>query len=77
MGLIMVIIGYFLDYRYDSSSFLKDFAIGLIYFLSNFTLFLILNQVLGVHVLNCIFGFGIEIVLLFSLKAYLQNKPKK
>jgi hypothetical protein len=71
----MVIIGYILDYRYDGRSFLKDFAIGLIFFLTHFTLFLILNQVLGVHVFYCIFGFGIEIVLLFSLKAYLQNKP--
>tara|TARA_R110001632_G_scaffold101498_1_gene209180 strand:+ start:1015 stop:1242 length:228 start_codon:yes stop_codon:yes gene_type:complete len=75
MGLIMVIIGYFLDYRHDDSSFLKDFAIGLMYFLTNFTLFFILNQFLSVHLLYCIFGFGIEILLLFSLKAFLQNKP--
>lgn len=71
----MVIIGYVLDYRHDGSSILKDFAIGLTYFLTNFTLFLILNELLGVHVLYCIFGFAIEIVLLFSLKAFLQNKP--
>lgn len=71
----MVIIGYVLDYRYDHSSFLKDFAIGLTYFLTNFILFIILNVFLGVHVLYCIFGFAIEIILLFSLKAYLQNKP--
>ncbi|MEP0262468.1 hypothetical protein [Dokdonia sp.] len=74
MGIIFVIIGYFFDYKSDKENFFKDLAIGLGYFIGNFILAMILNQVFHISLLYCIFGFGIEIILLFALKAYVQNK---
>lgn len=74
MGLLFVIIGYIFDYKSDKENFIKDFAIGLAYFVGNFILAIVLNQVLNISILYCIFGFGIEIILIFVFKAYIQNK---
>ena len=74
MGILFVIIGYFFDYKSDKENFFKDLAIGLGYFIGNFILAMILNLVFRISILYCIFGFGIEIILLFALKAYIQNK---
>lgn len=74
MGLLFVLTGYVLDYKNDKESFFKEFAVGLAYFIGNLILAFVLTYFFGIHVLYCIFGFAIEILLLFSLKAYLQNK---
>lgn len=74
MGLIFVLIGYILDYKQDKNNFLKEFAIGFAYCAGNLILALILRFVFGIPILYCIFGFAIEILLLFSIKAYVQNK---
>lgn len=74
MGLLFVIIGYIFDYKSDKENFFRDFAIGLTYFAGNFILAIVLNLVLNVPILYCIFGFGIEIILLFVFKVYIQNK---
>lgn len=74
MGLLFVIIGYILDYKKDKDNFIKEMAIGLAYFVGNFILALILHYIFGIHYILCIFAFAIEIVLLFSAKAYIQTK---
>ncbi|MFT5891353.1 MAG: hypothetical protein ACI9Y7_001454 [Dokdonia sp.] len=74
MGLIAVLIGYILDYKEDKNNFLKEFAVGFAFFAGNFILALVLQFVFGIPFLYCIFGFAIEILLLFSIKAYVQNK---
>lgn len=74
MGLIAVLTGYILDYKKDKNNFLKEFAVGFAYFGGNFMLALILKYIFGIPFIYCIFGFAIEILLLFSIKAYMQNK---
>lgn len=74
MGLLFVLIGYILDFKNDKENFLKEFAVGCAYFGGNFILALILKFLFGIPFLYCIFGFAIEIVLLFSIKAYVQSK---
>jgi hypothetical protein len=74
MGLIFVLIGYILDYKQDKNNFLKEFAIGFAYCAGNLILALILWLAFEIPILYCIFGFAIEILLLFSIKAYVQNK---
>jgi len=74
MGLLFAIIGYVLDYKNDKENFFKELAIGLAYFIGNLILAVILITFFEIHFLYCIFGFAIEILFLFSLKAYLQHK---
>ncbi|WP_299674125.1 hypothetical protein [uncultured Dokdonia sp.] len=74
MGLLFVLIGYILDFKKDKSNFIKEMAVGLAYFIGNLILALILHFVFGFHFILCIFVFAIEIVLLFSIKAYIQTK---
>ncbi|WP_299766703.1 hypothetical protein [uncultured Dokdonia sp.] len=74
MGLLFVIIGYIFDYKNDKDNFIKELAVGFDYFVGNFILALILYYIFGIHYLLCIFAFAIEIVLLFSAKAYIQTK---
>ena len=74
MGLLFAIIGYVLDYKNDKENFFKEFAVGAAYFIGNLILAFLLIIFFKIHFLYCIFGFAIEILLLFSLKAYLQNK---
>ena len=74
MGLLFVLIGYILDFKNDKENFIKELAVGVAYFVGNFILALILHYIFGIHYLLCIFAFAIEIVLLFSMKAYIQSK---
>lgn len=74
MGLLLILVGYFFDFRNDKKNFFNDLKAGAIYFLINIIFFLFLYKVIKIGLLYCIFGFAIEIVVLFSFKAYLQHK---
>lgn len=74
MGLLFILIGYFLDFKNDKNTFFKDISIGITYFFINALFFGVLHLFFGLGLLFCIFGFGIEIILVFALKAYIQSR---
>ncbi len=74
MSIILILIGYFLDYKANQSQFKSDLKIGLTFFATFIFYHLIFKLLLKVHWLYIIFAIGIEIILIFSIKAFIDSK---
>lgn len=73
MGLIIILIGYFFDYKSNKESFLSDLRGG-IFIVSIFGSYaLILKLFFDVGILYIIFSIGLEIILLFAIKALIDS----
>lgn len=74
MGLLIILIGYFFDFKNDKKNFFKDIRTGAIFFIVNILFFTFIHQFLNIGLLYCIFSFGAEIIIVFSLKAYIESR---
>ena len=73
MALIIIGIAFYFDFKHERHSFISDLKGG-IFICLIFLLSAILLKILGVHILTIIFSIGIEIIVLFSIKAYLNSR---
>ena len=74
MSLILILLAYYFDYKSEKETFKKDLLGGLYVFLAFLIYSLTLKFIFGIHILYIIFSIGIEILLLFSFKAFLNKK---
>ncbi len=76
MSIILILIGYFLDYKANQNQFKSDLKIGLTFFAIFIFYHLILGIWLKVNWLYIIFANGIEIILIFFIKAFIDSRKK-
>ncbi|WP_299883956.1 hypothetical protein [uncultured Lacinutrix sp.] len=76
MGLIIILIGFYFDYKSEKSSFFNDLSGGIFICAVFFISAIVLKEVLKIHFLNVAFIIGIEIILVFALKAFFNSKKK-
>jgi len=73
MAIILILIAYFFDYKSQQDTFLSDLKGGVFIF-SLFGIYaLVLSLFFGVETLYIIFSIGIEIILLFAIKALINS----
>jgi len=73
MTLVLILIGYFLDYKSKPEGFFSDLRGGIFIF-SLFGIYaLVLKLFFEVGTLYIIFSIGIEIILLFAIKALIDS----
>lgn len=73
MAILIILIGYYLDYKTDPKTFLSDLKKGLLFLVIFIFYNLTLKFVFDLNWLYIIFMIGIEIIVLFSIKALIQN----
>ena len=74
MALLLILIGYYFDYKANSKTFVSDFKKGLLFSITFIFTSLILRFSFNINWIYIIFMIGIEIILIFSIKAFIQNK---
>jgi len=74
MSLIVISIAYFFDYKSNKSTFLKDLISGIITCIGLFVSALVFITLLDLNIVHGIFAVGIEIILVFALKAFIQSR---
>ena len=74
LAILLILIGYFFDYKSNKSSFLKDLSNGILLCIGFLVSAIIFISVFDLHLIYGIFFVGIEMIIVFALKAYIQNK---
>lgn len=73
MALILILIGFYLDYKNNPKPFISDLKGGVFIFSLFVFSALIQRYWLGINTIYIIFSIGIEIIILFSIKAILNR----
>lgn len=76
MSLIVIIIAYFFDYKSNKSSFTRDFSQGVILCLGFLISAITFITIFNLHLIYGIMIVGIEIILVFTFKAFIQSRNK-
>ncbi len=74
MSLIIINIAYFLDYKSNKTSFIKDLTSGIVLCIGFLISTLAFVTIFDLNLIYGIFYLGIEIILVFTLKAFIQNR---
>lgn len=77
MSLIAILIGYFFDYKHNKSTFTKDLSQGLLLCIGFLISALLFITVINLHFIYGIMYVGIEMIVVFALKAFIQTKRDK
>ena len=77
MSIILILIAFFIDYKSNKTTFVKDLLGGFLILIA-----LIISSIGFVTLFNLtlvhgVFYFGVEIMLLFSIKALIQSRKQK
>ncbi|GAA4246817.1 hypothetical protein GCM10022292_34250 [Winogradskyella damuponensis] len=73
MSLIVISIAYFFDYKSNKSTFLKDLINGILICIGLLISALVFVAIFNLTIVHGIFYIGIEIILVFVLKAFIQH----
>ena len=77
MSLIAILIAYFFDYKSSKASFGKDLVSGLLLCLGFLISAIVFISIFKLHLIYGILFLGVEIILVFTLKAFIQNKSDR
>ena len=77
MSLIAILIAYFFDYKSDKSTFTKDLSQGLLLCLGFLISGLTIISAFEVQLIYGVFFVGIEIIIVFAIKAFIQSKNQR
>ena len=75
IAVLLILIAFYLDSKSETkSTFINDLKGGLFVFAAFIIYAVILRYMLNINIIIIIFSIGIELILLFVLKAYLTKK---
>ncbi|WP_281987924.1 hypothetical protein [Aquimarina aggregata] len=74
MSLILITIGYYLDYKHNPKQFISDLKGGLSFLSILIFFFLFVLYILGSGVLYAIFGIAIVLPMTLILRQYFKKK---
>ncbi|MEM9681049.1 MAG: hypothetical protein AAF901_12075 [Bacteroidota bacterium] len=77
MVILFLLIAYYLDYKYNKTTFFKALTNGMLVFIMLAVSGLLVVQLFDLHILFGVFCIGIEIILLFSIKAFIESRKRK
>ncbi|MAX69712.1 MAG: hypothetical protein CMC76_01210 [Flavobacteriaceae bacterium] len=76
MSLILILIGYFFDYKSSRSDFFSDLLAGLTFCLGLAVSGIIIMVLFNLTILHAIFCIGVELILIFVLKSLIDKTNK-
>lgn len=74
MALIIILIAFYFDFKSEKLTFINDLKGGVFIILLLIISAILQLYVFNIHFLYMIFSTGIEILLIFSIKAFLNNQ---
>ena len=74
MALIIILIAYYFDYKSEKESFLNDLKGGVFVCLILLCSALFLKYIIGLGLLYVICSIGVEIILIFVAKGFLNKE---
>ncbi len=75
MAILLILIAFYFDYKSEKESFFEDLKGGLFVLIIFIFSGLFLKYIMGLSLLYIVFSIGVEIILLFTIKGFL-NKNK-
>jgi len=74
LSILLILLAYFFDYKSDKASFKKDLTSGIVLSVGFLISAMAFVSVFDLNLIYGIFYMGVEIILVFALKAFIQNK---
>ena len=74
LAILLILIAYFFDYKSSKSTFAKDLSQGLLLCLGFLISAITFITVFDLHLIYGIMFVGIEMIIVFAIKAFIQSR---
>jgi len=74
LSLLLILVAYFFDYKSSATTFAKDLINGILICVGLCVSAVVFVTLFNLALIHGVFYIGIELMLFFILKAFIQNK---